>query len=123
MNLPDVTLFFQMVHFIIAYAILRRFVFAPTLRIIEAGENRIEQLQKKVELASKDHQGLLQQQRQKWRFIQQSLRDMVPKINEKLCINSAKVSTPVRLDNATISGEQKKAIKNMLYDELLDVGR
>lgn len=123
MNLPDITLFFQMVHFIVAYTILRRFVFAPALTIIEASENRMGQLQKRVDLAHDDHQGLLQQQRQRWRFIQQSLCDMIPKINEKVCVNSAKVSAPVQLGNVTISGEQKKSIKQMLHDELLDAGR
>lgn len=123
MNLPDVTLFFQMIHFWIAYIILRRFVFAPALTIIESGEQRIDQLQKRVDIARDDQLQLQQQHRQRWRFIQLSLCDMVPKIHEKKCVNSVKVSAPVSLDNVTLSSEQKQAVKQMLHDELLDAGR
>jgi len=123
MNLPDVTLFFQMIHFVVAYAILRRFIFAPALVIIEAGEQRVDQLQKRVDGVRLDHQELQQQQRQRWRFIQLSLCDMIPKINEKICVNAAKVSSPVQQVGRVLSEEQKQAIKQMLHDELLDVGR
>lgn len=123
MNLPDITLFFQMIHFAVAYVVLRRFVFAPALIIIETNEERMGQLQKRVDMARSDHQGLQEQQRQRWRFIQQSLSAMIPKFNDKSCLNSAKLSTPVQLDGVTLPEEQRQSIKKMLHDELLDAGR
>lgn len=123
MNLPDVTLFFQMIHFFIAYRVLRRFVFAPALTIIEAGELRKDQLQKRVDMARENHLELQHQQRQKWRFIQRSLSDMIPKINEKKCVNQTKISEPVPLTERVLSSQQKQEIRQMLHDELLDVRR
>lgn len=121
MNLPDVTLFFQMLHFIIAYTILRKFVFAPALTLIEQDEQHKNKLLKNVDTALTEQKELIVTQRQRWQTMQQALISMIPRFTIKDNVDGLQASAPVELADVTLSQQQKLNIKKMLYDKLSDV--
>jgi len=121
MNLPDVTLIFQMLHFLVAYTILRRFVFAPALALIEQNEEYKDQLLKNVDTTMAEQKELVGQQRQSWKMIQHALISMIPRFNAKNDVDVVRISTPIELSDVKLSEQQKQNIQKMLHDELSDV--
>jgi hypothetical protein len=121
MNLPDITLFFQMLHFMVAYIILRKLVFAPALIIIEGNERRQNQLLTKIDGIKLEQYNLVQQCQQRWKFIQLSLIGMVPKLAEKVCVNPVQISKSIEHKEVKLTVDEKNNIKNMLEKELSDV--
>ncbi len=121
MNLPDVTLMFQMLHFMVAYAILRKFVFAPALMLLEHDEQQKNQLQKNVETARAEQKDLVEQQGQRWKAMQQKLTSMVPQLNAHRDVNAVRLSAPIEISDIKLSEKQKQNIQKMLHDKLSDV--
>jgi len=121
MNLPDVTLIFQMLHFLVAYAILRKFVFAPALMLIEKDEQQKNQLHKNVETTLAEQKELVVQQRQRWKAMQQTLTSMIPRLSGHNDVNAVRLSAPVELSDVKLSEKQKQNIQKMLHDKLSDV--
>lgn len=121
MNLPDVTLIFQMLHFLVAYAILRRFVFAPALILLEQSEQHKNQLLKNVDTTMAEQKELTGQQRQRWKTMQQTLTSMIPRFNAKNDVDVVRISTPIELSDVKLSEQEKQNIQKMLHDELSDV--
>lgn len=121
MKLPDITLFFQMANFLLAYWALRRFIFAPALAIIESQEQKNQFLVAKVHNARTQLKDNLEQQQHRWNFIRQSLIKMSPSINLQKCLFKFKVTSPVEVSNVHISQKEKDSIQKMLEKKLLDV--
>lgn len=121
MKLPDITIFFQMANFLLAYWALRRFIFAPALTIIESQEQKNQFLTAKVQTARTQLKDNLEQQRQRWSFIRQSLINMTPCVNLQRCLFKFKVTSPVEVSKTQISEAEKDSIQKMLHDKLLDV--
>jgi F0F1-type ATP synthase membrane subunit b/b' len=120
MNLPDITLFFQMIHFLIAYAIFKRFVFAPSLMILEKDEERNKRYNQKLHDARIQLHEITQQHSDRWRFIKQSLIDMSPMVGMKKCFTGFKVTTPVQVEKIKLTVDEQESIKNTLHKKLLD---
>jgi hypothetical protein len=121
MKLPDITLFFQMANFILAYWALRRFIFAPALIIIENQEQKNQFLTAKVQNARTQLKENLEQQQQRWSFIRQSLMSMAPCVNLQRCLCKFKVTSSIEVTKTQISEVEKDSIQKMLNEKLLDV--
>ncbi len=121
MKLPDITLFFQMANFLLAYWALRRLVFAPALTIIESQEEKNQFLMTKVHRARTQLKDNLEQQQQRWNFIRQSLINMAPLVKLQRCLFKFKVTSPVKVSKTQISETEKDSIEKMLHEKLLDV--
>lgn len=121
MKLPDITLFFQMAHFLVAYWALRKFIFAPALEIIQDQEQKNKALSDKVHSARVDLQSNVEQQQHRWSFIRQSLIQMTPSVNLSKCLPKLKVTAPVKVSNVKISESEKSSIQKVLHDKLLDI--
>lgn len=121
MKLPDITLFFQMAHFLFAYWALRRFIFAPALAIIQAQEQKDKALSDKVYNARTVLKNNVEQQQQRWNFIRQSLIKMTPSVTIQKCLSKFKVTAPVEVAKVKISETEKDSIQKMLHDKLMDI--
>lgn len=120
MNLPDITLLFQMLHFYVAYKILKYFVFAPALRIINQDIAQQQTLENKITQAHTQHATLLEKCNQRWKFIQESLRNNMPSLPAKMCFDHTKIAqkpTPQTI----LTKQQQDDIKKMLKQKLSDV--
>lgn len=120
MNLPDVTLIFQMFHFLIAYMILKRFVFTPSLVILEEQESRNQRYNQRIHEARTQFNGFVAQQHQRWHFIRQSLMEMSPVVGVKKCLTEFKVSSPVEVEKTKLTVQEQEALKKVLHKKLLD---
>ncbi|MBI2344612.1 hypothetical protein HYV10_00880 [Candidatus Dependentiae bacterium] len=121
MKLPDITLFFQMIHFLLAYWALRRFIFAPALIIIHEQDQKNQLLTDKVECARSDLKDTVEQRQNRWNFIRQSLIKMAPSANLQKCLLKFKVTAPVEVSRVKISTAEKDSIQKVLHDKLLDI--
>ena len=121
MKLPDITIFFQIIHFLFAYWALRRFIFAPALEIIQSQEQRAKSLGDKIERARTDFKKNVEQQHHRWSFIRQSLLKMSPSVNVKKTLFKTKVATSQESSNLSNFESEKKSIQKMLHDKLLDI--
>lgn len=121
MNLPDITLIFQIFHFLIAYFILRRFVFAPSLVILRENELKNKKSNQKLHDAQQELNNFVEQQHQRWYFIKESLKKMSPVIAVKKCITSVKVSNPVQVEKTQLTSLEQESIKKTLRKKLLDI--
>ncbi len=120
MKLPDITLIFQMIHFLIAYMIMRRFVFTPSLLILEENEAKNQRYNQKIHEARTQFHGIVQQQHQRWHFIKQSLMDMAPVVGIKKCFNGFKVSSAVEVEQSKLTLQEQESLKKTLHKKLLD---
>lgn len=120
MNLPDITLFFQMIHFLIAYAILRHFIFKPSLVILEEDEAKNQRYNQKLHEARTQFHGFVEQQNQRWHFIRKSLMDMSPVVGIKKCFSGFKLSSPVQIEKSSLTTDEQQSIKKALHKKLLD---
>lgn len=120
MNLPDITLFFQMFHFLIAYAILKRFVFAPSLIILEDEEEKSQRYNQRVHEARLQFNGFVEQQHQRWHFIRQSLLEAAPVVGIKKCFKGFKVSSAVQVEKTKLTTQEQESIKKAVHKKLLD---
>ncbi|MCX5923994.1 MAG: hypothetical protein NTZ68_01015 [Candidatus Dependentiae bacterium] len=121
MDLPNVTLFFQIGNFCVAYFILRTCVFAPALKILVAEQDRTDGLNKKIEDTRSEQLQLLRQQKTRWNFIKESLSKKIPSFSLPSCSIDQTLPESLKTQDIKLSDQQKKAVQNMLQDELLDV--
>jgi hypothetical protein len=121
MKLPDITLIFQMIHFLIAYMILKRFVFTPSLMILEANEARNQRYNQRIHEARMQFNGFVEQQHQRWHFIRQSLMEMSPVVGIKKCFTGFKVSSPVEVEKTKLTVQEQENLKKVLHKKLLDL--
>ena len=121
MNLPDITLIIQMFNFMIAFFVLRKFIFAPAFLILENKKIVNLQLQNKITTTEEKYRSLLVQQTQRWRFIQKSLIDMMPDGYQKICFRTLKLSTPIDVHDSKLSDKDKEDVENMLIKNLSDI--
>ena len=120
MDLPNVTLLFQMVHFAIAYVLMRKFVFEPALQIIVAQESYKQNLEQKIIVAQAAYQDTIQQKQSRWNFMKDSLTALIPKF---ILTSRFKKTTsePIALKTVQLSSEQKQKLAAVLQDELVDI--
>ena len=121
MKLPDITIFFQIIHFLFAYWALRRFIFAPALEIIQDQEQRAKSLGDKLERARDDFKNNVEQQHHRWNFIRQSLLKMAPSVNLKKALFKTQIKTSQEDSKIQDLESQKPLIQKVLHDKLLDI--
>ena len=121
MKLPDITLFFQIINFLLAYWVLRRFIFVPALKLIHTQERTNHLLNDKVATARVDLENNLEQKNKRWSFIKKSLIDMAPVVNLQKCLIKIKVMSPVKFSKIKVSDKERKTVQKMLHDKLLDI--
>ncbi len=121
MKLPDITLLFQMVNFLLAYLILRRFIFVPVYAIIQQQKQKDNVLHDKVSVTRDELKNSLDKQHQRWNFIRYSLMQMIPSIKLKKCLSRFKKTSSPEVSKIKISQAEKDSIKKMLHDTLLDI--
>lgn len=120
MDLPNVTLFFQIGNFCVAYFILRTYVFAPALKILVDEQSRIDALHKKIDVTRNEQQRLAEQQKTRWNLMKESLCKMIPSSSMSSCSIDQTLPDSLKMHDVKLSGEQK-VLKDMLQDELSDI--
>lgn len=109
-----------MIHFAIAYWIMRKLVFEPALKIILAQESDQKNLDQKIMLAQQAEQESIKQKHAGWNFMKESLNGLIPKL--ATTIRFAKTtSQPLDVQPTKLSSEQKQKLTNLLHDELVDI--
>jgi hypothetical protein len=126
MDLPNLTLFVQMGNFVVAYLVLRRYVFVPAYNIILAQQSRLESLNQKIDTAYVQQQQIVHQQKNRRAFMKDSLKQAIPDFSVKLCQSdlpqgSTSLMQPVEAKDVMLSDQQKKELSVMLQDALSDV--
>ncbi|MFA5998606.1 MAG: hypothetical protein WC747_01135 [Candidatus Babeliales bacterium] len=121
MDLPNVTLFFQIGNFCIAYFVLRKCVFAPALKILAAEKSRTDGLNKKIDDTVAQQQQLLTQQKTRWNLMKESLYKKIPSFSLPSCSIDQTLPEPLKTQDIKLSDQQKTAVQNMLQDELSNV--
>lgn len=120
MNLPNITLFLQLVHFAVAYYVLRRFIFGPALQIIVKQDNYKQSIQTKIEITRNAQQDNLKLKQSRWNFMKTSLTSLIPQISG-LCFLPKKSDTSVPVQTLKLSDQEKQKIIQTLCDELSDI--
>jgi hypothetical protein len=118
MDLPNITLLFQMVHFVIAYIILYRLVFAPALAICVTQAAYKNNLEQKIVSLQSEHQEIKARAQSQWSLIRKKLFTLVP-----VCWMSCMVKkqpTPA-LEPMNLAESEKQKMVNMIKDKLADV--
>ncbi|MBP9764758.1 hypothetical protein KBD08_00290 [Candidatus Babeliales bacterium] len=121
MLLPDITLLFQLVHFWIAYMLLRHLVFAPALNLLLQDEQHKNQMQKKIEGVGTVYRNLLEQHQQRWSFIKTSLYEMIPRQTVVTVKPKELDSEYVDMRDTKLTSKQKDDLKSMLRTQLSKV--
>src|SRR5260370_37150599 len=97
MDLPNVTLFFQIGNFCVAYFILRTCIFAPALKILVAQQSRIDGLHKKIDGTRSDQERLEAQQKTRWNLMKESLCKMIPGSDSQSCSIDQTLPEPLKM--------------------------
>lgn len=126
MDIPNLTLFFQMGNFAVAYFIMRKYVFVPAFNIILAQESRIDSLNQRIDTAYVQQQQVLNQQKNQRNFMKESLKQMIPDFSIKNCKTESSlldhdILQEISTQDLKLSDNEKKEISFMLQDVLSDV--
>jgi hypothetical protein len=121
MKLPDITLLFQIFHFVIAYWILRRYIFSPALIILNQQQDEEFRMKVKLDQARHRYETLLTQKSQKWNFIQQSLLRMIPKFLEQSAPLSGVKPSETNNEMQPLNQQERQRIKDRLRDEVIEI--
>lgn len=120
MDLPGITLVLQILHFSIAYFVMRRWIFNPALKLVQDQTLNFERLHEKVDGATVQKDELLKQQKSRWIFMMHSLYKIVPEqINA--CFTKKVMTSSEPVPKITLSPEQKQEVLSLLQDELSNV--
>lgn len=120
MELPNITLIFQIVNFYVAYRILYYFVFAPALKILIVQDQYKKTVEQKIVMTKNEHVRIVQSQHTRWKAMKDSLYNLIPS-SMLTCTLTQHVFKQKQLDLVTLSEKQKAAINSLIRDELLDV--
>lgn len=120
MNLPNMTLFVQMMHFAIAYWFMRRFIFEPALEIIESKEAYQKNLEQKISMTQRLQQESIKRQYAGWKLIKDSLYHLIPKCMVST-ISKSTIVDQNSIEKIKLSSERKQEVIDLLHRELLDV--
>lgn len=120
MDLPGITLVFQILHFSVAYFVMRRWIFDPALKLVQDQALNFERLHEKVDGVIAQKNELLKQQKSRWIFMMQSLYKIVP-VQINACFTKKAITPTTPIEKITLSPEQKQKVLVLLQDELSDV--
>lgn len=120
MDLPNITLVFQIVNFCVAYRILYNFVFAPALQILVMQDGYKKSIEQKILTAKDEHLQTVQLQRTRWKSMKNALYNLIPS-SFLTCTIAKQESKPISNIAATLSDQQKASMSKLIHDELLKV--
>lgn len=120
MDLPNITLFFQMANFAVAYFLLRKFVCTPALQIIVSKESYQQNLEQKIATVQATHHDCVEEKQARWIFMRKSLSDMTPNL-KSACTSQKALLQPTQVDILTLSAQQRQEVVNVLRSKLSDV--
>jgi hypothetical protein len=118
MQLPDFTLFLQMLHFFIVCLILHRLVFAPALDIIIMQDAYEKKLQKNIFNWQTEYEVIIKQAQEKWLSMKNFLLQLMPSIHKQSPVVLQHKIIPI---NEKISDQQRQKMSTMIQDSLSDV--
>jgi hypothetical protein len=120
MNLPDITLLFQIIHFGIAYYILKRLVFVPAYNLLERQAIAEQLVQDKVKAAKKLYDDLSEKRISQFLFIQKSLTGMLPTLSHKQKFTCAVVESD-KAEREPLTEQQKAAMVDAIKKSVIKV--
>lgn len=122
MNAPNITLIFQALHFFIAYLVLRRFVFAPALQILQKQESEKLLLQKEIQETADQKNKISQDIQSRWASMKTSLYTLIPSLSIKQFEMKSFVDhKKVLEENNTLSDSQRKKVKETVRASVTEV--
>ena len=120
MELPNITLLFQIANFTVAYWLLRKFVCAPALQILVSKESYQHNLEQKIVMVQATHQDCVEQKRARWIFMKKSLSELTPNL-KSICIDKKELLQAVRIEAVSLSAQQRHEVLDLLRLKLSDV--
>lgn len=120
MNLPDFTLVFQIINFYVAYAIMRKFVFTPALKILEVQDSCKKSLEQSIESVKAVKNQVILQQKSRWNASKEVLYSFMPKLSTA-CLNRNKLIDDASLHHVQLSEIEQKSLVEKLCSQLSDV--
>ena len=120
MNLPDVTLLLQIANFTIAYVVMRKLIFAPTLQILEQQNSYKKSLKSNIEAVKTEQNNVMLKQKTSWQQAKQSLYALIPKLS-RICVTSSSSTQQSLQEPINLTSQDKKVLVEKLCDQLSDV--
>lgn len=123
MDLPNLTLFVQMVHFIIAYYVLRRYVFAPGLEVVLVEQSRMQKLLSAIQNGKNQKEETVLRQKIRLSFIRNALFNIMPNRIVTVFDLKDKSIESVKAEEMKFSQSDKNDVRDRIYSDLLGVKR
>jgi hypothetical protein len=120
MNLPDFTLILQIINFYVAYAVMRKLVFTPALKIIEVQDSYQQSLERNIENAKSVKIQVTLQQKSRWNASKDMLYSLLPKLSQ-VCLSRNKSIDDPSLHQLQLSEVEQKSLVEKLCNQLSDV--
>lgn len=119
MKAVDITLLFQATHFFIAYFVLKKFVFAPSLHILQQQEDQEKKMKQYIHDAVVVNNQAQEKKSDRWVVIKSSLFKLIPSFR----VNSESVRTHQITDiqDKELSDKQQTNMTDKIYNSLLDI--
>lgn len=120
MILPDFTLVLQMVHFYMAYLIMKHFVFAPALKILEVQDGYKQSLAQKIAIVQVEYTEITKKQSLLWHAKKTELYAFIPRLS-RICLSCKKTTDQPLIKSLELSSNEQKALVEKLCKQLSDV--
>jgi hypothetical protein len=118
MNLPDVTLILQMIHFLIAYAVMYKFVFTPALVLLLQKQKSKKDLERSIESLHVQKTELIKKRTLGWAAMKERMTNLVPKLSKTCPIV---ISLKDLSQEPGLSDIERNKIVTMIKSELMDI--
>lgn len=120
MDLPNVTLFIQIVNFYIAYRVLYVFIFAPVLKILVAQDLKQNAVQKEIDQCLIEYNHTVIKQKNSWHAIKNRLYLLMPDKISVCWLGKSPFNVEIN-PIKPLSNQQKEKIVSKVSQELLDI--
>ncbi|MBM17795.1 MAG: hypothetical protein CL947_01845 [Epsilonproteobacteria bacterium] len=123
MNAPNITLLIQAFNFFIAYTILRAYIFAPALQILNQQESEKKKLEKAISATMLKKESLLMHVQERWVSIKKALCELMPSLGMKSLVINSTMHQKELLQNQQIdlSDEKRQKLKRMIRNSVVEV--
>ena len=121
MNAPDITLLIQVLHFIVAYTVLRKCVFAPALKILNKQEKDKAALRSSIEETGLVKDDALKKLHGRWHYIKQSLYKLMPFVRVKHLTSSKDTHQQQEPTQQKLSTSERASLKKIITSTVSEV--
>lgn len=118
MQLPNITLVLQLLHFGIVYIVLRRLVFGPVLKIIVVQAAYENKIQTNIQTWQSEYESIVARAQAQWTSMKYHLIKMIPFTQKSSSVLTTHV---VRLSDQQLSEQQKQKMSDMIENSLSDI--